>query len=61
MATSPTKKINIATYFEILIVKLHVFYILIMHIKFRVNRMLFTIRCIKFLFISNFRLQKLKI
>ena len=53
MATSPTKKINIATYFEILTVKLHVFYILIMHVKFRVNRMLFTIRCINFLFISN--------
>ena len=61
MATSPTKKINIATYFEILTVKLHVFYILIMHVKFRVNQMLFTIRCINLFFISNFRLQKLKI
>ena len=61
MATTSTKKINITTYFENLTIELHVFYILIMHVKFRVNRMLFTIRCINFLFISNFRLQKLKI
>ena len=33
MATSLIKKINIATYFEILIVKLHVFYIFIMHVN----------------------------
>jgi len=46
MATTPTKKINIATYFKNLTIKLYVFYILIMHVKFRINQILFTIRCI---------------
>ena len=37
MATTPTKKINIITYFENLTLELHVFYILIINVKFSVN------------------------
>ena len=58
MATSPTKKINIATYFENLTVKLHVFYVLNTHIKFHVSQMLFIIRSTNLFFMHNFRLQK---
>ena len=36
-------KINITTYFENLIVELHVLYVLNTHVKFCVNRILFTI------------------
>ena len=42
-ATILLNKINIITYFENLIVKLHVFYILNAHIKFCVNWILFAI------------------
>ena len=49
-----------ATYFEILIVELHVFYAFKTHVEFHVNQMLFTIRFINLFFIDNFRLQKHK-
>ena len=61
MATSPTKKINIATYFENLTVKLHVLYIFNMHVKFISNWILFIIQLVNLFFIHNLRLQKLKI
>ena len=38
-----SRKINITTYFENLTVELHVFYSFNTHIKFYVNRILFTI------------------
>ena len=47
--------------FENLTIKFHVLYVLNMHIKFRSNRMLFTIESINFIFIHNFRSQKLEI
>ena len=47
--------------FENLTVRLHVLYILNTHVKFRSNRMLFTIRSINLFFIYNFRSQKLEI
>ena len=36
-------KINITTYFENLIIELHIFYALNIHVKFCVNWILFTI------------------
>ena len=47
--------------FENLIVEFYVFYVFNMHIKFRSNWMLFTIRLINLFFIHNFRSQKLEI
>ena len=44
-----------------LTVEFHVPYVLNMHIKFRSNRMLFTIRLINLFSIHNSRSQKLKI
>ena len=41
--------------FENLTVEFHIFYVLNMHIKFRSNRMLFTIRSINLFFIHNFK------
>ena len=61
MATTSTKKINITKYFENLTIKLHIFYVLNVRIKFCVNQMLFTIWFIKLFFIHNFKLQKLEI
>ena len=46
-------KINIVTYFENLTVGLHVYYVLNMHVKFRVNQMLFTIWSINLFFMHN--------
>ena len=46
-------KINMTTYFENLIIKLYV--------KFRTNRMIFTIRSINLFLIHNFKIQKLEI
>ena len=43
MATTSTKKLNIATYFENFTIKLQVFYVLNMHVKFHTNHILFTI------------------
>ena len=37
MTTNPIKIINITTYFENLIAKLHVFYVLNKHFKFHAN------------------------
>ena len=37
LVTTPTKTINIITYFENLIVVLYVFYIFKTHVKFNVN------------------------
>ena len=50
-----------STYFENLTIELHILYILNKHVKFHVNRILFTIRYINLIFVHNFRLQKLKI
>ena len=47
--------------FENLIVKFHISYVLNMHIKFRSNWILFTIRSINLFFIHNFRSQKFEI
>ena len=49
------KKINMATYFKNLTIKLHILYIFKTHVKFHVNRILF----INFMY--NFRLQKIEI
>ena len=46
--------------FENLTVRLHVLCALNMRVKFRSNRMLFTIRSIKLFFIHNFLSQNLK-
>ena len=61
MAITPTKKINMTTYFENLTIGLHVLYILNTNIIFHTNRMLSTIRSINLFFTHNFKLQKLKI
>ena len=47
--------------FENLTVEFYVSYVFNMHIKFRSNRILFTIWLINLFFIYNFRLQKLEI
>ena len=47
--------------FENLTVEFYVLYIINMHIKFRSNQMLFTIRSINLFFIYNFKSQKLEI
>ena len=52
------KKIKIITYFDNLIVGLHVLYVLNTHVKFYTNQILFTL-CLYF--IHNFKLQKLAI
>ena len=49
------------TYFENLIIELHVLYVLKTHVKFHFNRMLFIIQSINLFFMYNFRLQKLEI
>ena len=58
MVSTLTKQINMAIYFENLIVKLHVLKI---YVKFHANRMLFYIIFIYIFFTSNSRLQKLEI
>ena len=47
--------------FENLIVKLHVFYVFNMHIKFRFSRVFFIIRLMNFIFMHNSLPQKFKI
>jgi len=61
LATTPTKTINMAIYFENITVGLYILYIFNTHIKFCANKMLFTIQFINLFFIYNFRLQKLEI
>ena len=61
VATTSAKIINIVTYFENLIVVLHVFYVINIYIKFNVNWMLFTIQFINLFFMHNFKLQILEI
>ena len=39
-----TKKINMTIYFENLIIRLHIFYVLNIYVKFHSNLMLFTIQ-----------------
>ena len=56
MITTFTDKINMIIYFENLIIGLHVLYILNTYVKFRVNRILFTIR-----FMHNIILPKKKL
>ena len=46
--------------FENLKIRLHVLYVLNTHVKFRLNRMLFT-RSINLFFIHNFKPQKFEI
>ena len=48
-------------YFENLTVGLNVLNVFNTHIKFCVNRILFTIRLINIFFMHNFKLQKFKI
>ena len=48
-------------YFENLTVRLYVFYILNMNIKFHSNWMLITIQSINVLLMHNLRLQKIEI
>ena len=47
--------------FKNLIVGLHNFYVLNLHVKFRSNQILFTIQLINLFFVHNFLLQKLEI
>ena len=54
------ERINMARYFENIIVGLHIFYVLHTYAKFCANRMLFTIGSINF-FMHSFRLQKIEI
>ena len=61
ITTISTKKINMIIYFENLIVRVYVLYILNKYIKFHVNKMLLIIRSINLFFIHNFRLQKFQI
>ena len=49
------------TYFENLVVELHILYILKKYVKFYANWMLFIIRSLNLFFMYNFILQKLKI
>ena len=57
-ATTNTKQINMTTYFENLIVGLHVLYVLNMHVKFHSNGTLFTIKSINlFFFMHNLVLE----
>ena len=53
MTTAP---VNMTIYFKILTIELH---ILNTHVKFRYNRMFFTIRSIYLFFMQNFILQNL--
>ena len=50
-----------STYFENLIVGLHVFYIFNTHVKLNVKWMLFTVQSKNLFFMHNFILQKLKL
>ena len=61
MATTPTEKIGMFIYFESLFARVLVLYVLNMHIKFHVNKTLFTIWSINLFLMHNFRLQKLEI
>ena len=60
MITTPTKKINMVTYFEILTIKLYVIYILIMHIKSHANQILFIIQLIFLCIILDNKNMKFK-
>ena len=60
-STTPTKKINMTTYFENETVEFHFFYVLNTHFKFCVNQMLFTIWFINLFVMHNFRIHKLLI
>ena len=50
-----------ATYFGILIVKLHVLYIFKIRVKIHTNQILFIIRSINLFFMYNFKLQNSKL
>ena len=58
MTNTLARQINITIYFQNLTIKLHVQYIFKTHVKFHINRMLFTIHSINLFFMYNFRLQK---
>ena len=55
MTKTSIKNISMTTYFKNLIVGLHVIYVLIMHVKFLTNRMLFNIWSINLFFKYNFK------
>ena len=61
MVTTPTKKLNMTTYFKNLTVGFHVHCVLKTPIKFCANQMLFTIRSINLFFMHSFRLQNLEV
>ena len=46
------------TYFEDLIVRLHILYVLNTNVKFCINQVLFTIRSLNLFFIHNFIVKK---
>ena len=52
-------KINIIIYFKNLTIELHILYILNIHVKFSVNRILFIIWVISLYFMHKYKLQKL--
>ena len=54
-------KIDITTNFENLTVELYVLYVLNKHVKFCINRILFTRLSISLYFMHNFKLQKVAI
>ena len=56
LATTLLNKINIITYFENLIIELHVLYTFNIHVKFCINWILFTIWFIILYFMHNFKL-----
>ena len=47
-----------ATYFENLIFRLHILYVININVKFCINQILFTIQSLNLFFIHNFILQK---
>ena len=60
-ATTLLNKINITTYFKNLTIEFYILYALNTHVKFCINRILFTISFISLYLIHNFKLQKLAI
>ena len=50
-----------AIYVKNITIKLHVFYVINMHVKFCINQILFTVQSINLFFKYNFKLQTHKI
>ena len=49
------------TYFENLVIELHILYVLTTYVKFHANQMQFIIQSTNLFFMHNFRLQNLKV